>query len=291
MNFAGIVSSAQSQHIQRLERINPTKRRATKTEHEFDLVISSLRSFFPVVIQSDISSLQIRKAVSVTGISLGLLLTSVVFFQSTILLLGVPVIGGALICDIFRRRNLRAKKFEVDYPTFLLSLASAVRTGIDPVEAMIRCRELFDAGSVLVKELNTFKDSLEASNTSTEEALLQFGKTIHHPDLPLFRSALLLSTREGGSLSTCLYRLARVTRQRQSFRRRVRSTIALQKISALGILFCAGALVTIQLATNYSAFVAAYEHPIGKKIINLGFALMLTGAAWLMYMTRERNHA
>ena len=291
MNFISIgFTNTQSSHLERLERLCPTRPKELLVDDSLDRIFSRSKTFFPIIIQSGVSNHQIKKIFSILGGVFLITLILSTLLSSSVPLFAIPIAIILAVLYLLTQRKLRAKKFEADYPTFLLSLASAVRTGIDPLDAIIRCRELFDSESILVKELDSFKELLE-TDSSVEEVLLQFGRTIHHPDLPLFRSALLLSIREGGTLSTCLYRLARVTRQRQSFRRRVRSAIALQKISALGILFCAGTLVAIQLATNYAAFAAAYDHPVGKNIIRAGFSLMFTGAIWLMYMTREKSQS
>lgn len=177
-------------------------------------------------------------------------------------------------------RARRLERFERDYPALLLSLASAVRTGLDPLVAVMRSQALFPAGSPLHEELGKFKGSLE-SGISEEQAIAEFAADLNHPDIKLFRSALFLARREGGSLADSLQRLAAVSRQRQSFRRKVRAALAMQRLSAFGIAGCALLVGIIQASTNPEAMKLTMAHPAGSRLLMLGVALISFGIAWM----------
>lgn len=180
-----------------------------------------------------------------------------------------------------------AESFESDYPAFLLALASAVKTGLDPVAAFCRTEELFMSGSVIRHELAKSRELLE-SGRSEEEVLRQFASTVAHPDLELFRTAFILSRKQGSSLAPCLHRLAKVTRRRQSFRRKMASAVAMQRLSAIGIAACASAMGIMQYITNPTAFAQALRDSTGSKALLLGAVLMTSGLSWMFFLTRRR---
>jgi tight adherence protein B len=189
---------------------------------------------------------------------------------------------------IVRRKVIgRAQAFERDYTAMLLSLASAIRTGLDPLAALVELGKLFSPTSEMFKELAQFKAHVE-SGMQEEEAIRSFGSSIAHPDVRLFTTAFILARREGSSLSECLQRLARVTRQRQSFRRKIRSAVAMQKLSAIGIGASAVVIGMTQSAANPEGLKLALSHPIGSKVLLAGVSLIVVGIAWMFRMARAR---
>lgn len=200
-------------------------------------------------------------------------------------------VGVVLVFQWLVFRNLitrRREAFERDYTAMLLSLASSIRTGLDPLVALIRLKELFSVNSEVRKELIKLSENVDAG-VQEEDALQLFGSTINHPDIPLFRAAFILSRKEGSSLSECLQRLARVTRQRQSFRRKVRSAVAMQKLSAIGIGMCTVAIGGIQMVSNPAAIQAAWNHPVGSKLLCLGVSLVVCGIGWMFKMASPKT--
>ena len=123
----------------------------------------------------------------------------------------------------------RTREFEQDYPTFLLSLASSIRTGLDPVSALKTVSEMLPDKSALRIELTKLSQRLD-SGESEEDAILSFGESVGHPDVSLLTTSLILARRQGSSLGACLGRLNKVTRQRQSFRRKAKAAVAMQRI-------------------------------------------------------------
>jgi Flp pilus assembly protein TadB len=210
-----------------------------------------------------------------------------VFLGSKIPLL----VGGGLsyveYLTLKRKAAARAHSFEKDYTAMLLSLASAIRTGLDPLAAILQLGKLFSPSSEVYKELATLKANVE-SGMQEEEAVRRFGSSIAHPDLRLFITAFILARREGSSLSECLQRLARVTRQRQSFRRKIRSAVAMQKLSAIGIGASAVVIGIIQVSSNPEGLKLALAHPIGSKILGFGIFLIGAGIAWMMRLASTR---
>lgn len=201
--------------------------------------------------------------------------------------------GIALLIPFFsslylkHRASSRARAFEKDYPVLLISLASSIRTGLDPLVALTNSSGLFEKSSEVGKAIVKFASVVD-SGVSEQKAIRSFARDIKHPDIELFRIAFALSRSEGSSLGECLHRLARVTRQRQSFRRKIRSAIAMQKLSAWGISGCAIVIGIIQFATNPKALSDAIAHPTGFKILMAGMLLILSGLIWMLTMTKSK---
>jgi Flp pilus assembly protein TadB len=203
-----------------------------------------------------------------------------------VLFLSIIFLGLWLLC-LSIKANRRAQNFEKDYPAFLISLSSAVRTGLDPLVAFKMSSQLFGVTSELSRAIHATTVILD-SGVSEKIAFSNFAIDIRHPDIELFRSAFVLARSQGASLGECLHRLAKVTRLRQSFRRKTRSAVAMQKLSSLGICTCAVAIGFIQYTTNPKAIADAIEHPIGYKILMVGTFLILAGVVWMFSMTRTR---
>jgi len=233
------------------------------------------------------SASQLRLAQILLIGSCGASLAGLAVFKSPVFLisLALGVVGPVLWLK--RRAFHRAETFERDYPAMLLSLSSSIRTGLDPLVALQRTGELFSPPSEVGNELQALCQNLERGLTE-EQAVRLFGRSIQHPDIRLFQTAFLLARREGSSLSACLQRLVRVTRNRQSFRRKMRGAVAMQKLSALGIAGCAVAIVCIQATTNLGAIKLALEHPVGSRMLAAGLALMSIGIVWMLRMSKAR---
>lgn len=227
------------------------------------------------------------KAVLRAGLSLlfGFLI-SVALRSYVPVVISVGVVGVSWI-RLRRRVSARSQGFEKDYTAMLLSLASAIRTGLDPLAAMLELAKLFAPSSEVHKELVALKLRIE-SGMAEEDAIRRFGGTISHPDLPLFITAFILARREGSSLSECLQRLARVTRQRQSFRRKTRAAVAMQKLSAIGIGLSATAIGVIQVLSNPQGLALATAHPVGSKILLCGVVLIICGIVWMMRLASPK---
>jgi tight adherence protein B len=181
----------------------------------------------------------------------------------------------------------RAERFERDYPSMLIAIASSVRTGSDPLIAMQQARNLFAPDTEVHRELEQFAVRVERGD-SEESSIRHFGSTIDHPDIALFRAAFLLSRKEGSSLGKCLHRLARVTRNRQSFRRKVRAAVAMQKLSSFGIAGCALLIVGFQAVASQEALVRALEHPLGSRMLGAALCLVLAGLIGMLRMSRAK---
>lgn len=208
--------------------------------------------------------------------------------------IGKPVVASLAALPLFvavtvlkKKSRLRAEAFEKDYTAFILALASSVRTGLDPLVALVEERNLFPEASEIHRQLRALQEQIDRG-ASEEDAIRSFAGSIQHPDLALFRTAFILARKEGASLAECLQRLARVTRQRQSFRRKVKGAVAMQKLSSFGIAGCTVVIGVIQFTTNPEAIKVALEHPLGVKLLAGGIGLVVFGLVWMLQLAKPR---
>lgn len=206
--------------------------------------------------------------------------------SSSIFPLLVLLIVPSVLRFILRSKlRLRSAAIERDLPAFLLSLASSLRTGLEPLEALQKTSALFSRSGPLGQSLQQVCSDLDQGIDETEVLkglILRTGSR----DITTFSETFLLARKEGSSLAECLKRLARVSRQRQSFRRKTRAALAMQKLSAIGIGICLFIIALIQLSTNPTSLQDAFAHPIGSKLLVLSFVLFGAGMVWLFRMTQ-----
>ncbi len=258
---------------------------STRSIHEINIPLPKfLRS---LILFAGLEACELRSLLIKVG-SIVLGTTFLIGFFSSLLplLAGVALVLG-LYLSLSRKAFNRTEGFERDYTALLLSLASSVKSGIDPLSALGGSHRLFREGSEMQRELKAFLAKIEGGQ-SEDEAIETFACSINHPDLPLFRSAFSLARKEGSSLAECLQRLARVTRQRQSFRRKIRASVAMQKLSAFGIVACCICIGLVQFISNPSGFQKAIHQPAGVRLMAVGSALMVAGIWWMLRITRSR---
>ena len=181
----------------------------------------------------------------------------------------------------------RCQNFEEDYPAFLISLASCIKSGKDPLQALELVKDLFLDSSILKQKLLEVLSNIQ-EGMSEEEAINNFARDIKHPDIDLFRVAFILSRKEGSGLYKPLRRLTKVTRQRQGFRRKAKAAVAMQKVSAFGILGSVIFIALVQMAMNREQLFQAIASPIGVRLMLLGVVFVAVGIIWMLYMTREK---
>ncbi len=198
------------------------------------------------------------------------------------LLIVIPVLSH------YRRARAlhdRKTRFDADYTTFLTSLASGVRTGLDPLDAMTRTAMLFSSDSVVREYVVGFKAAID-TGVKEEDAIRELAQELEHSDLPLFKTALLIARKEGASLGVSLERLARVTRQRQSFRRKTRAAIAMQKLSAFGMIGCTLLIGLIQYFSNPHAIFDALQTPQAVMLIGGGVVAVVLGVVAILRIAK-----
>lgn len=181
----------------------------------------------------------------------------------------------------------RLSSFERDYPALLIVLSSMIKAGGDPFACLLECRNLFVETSEMYLQLQKISEAIHRGETEAN-AIEKFGDDLDFSEVALLREVLLLGRQQGASLGQALIRLARVTRQRQSFHRKARAALALQRLSSIGMLLCALCILVMQFVANPEAFWRAVNHPVGCIFICSGAGAVLTGVIWMLSLSRRR---
>lgn len=176
------------------------------------------------------------------------------------------------------------KKFDADYPQFLLSTVGLLKTGLTPVGALEAAAKGLESHSLVRAEVNFLVERMRLG-LPEDRSIGVFGETIYHPEIELFIQALLLSRRVGGTLSDTLERLARQARKRQYFRNSANAAVGLQRASIWVIL---AILVSIELyiyATYPILITDAVYDPVGWTVWQIAIVMICIAFLWSKKVT------
>jgi tight adherence protein B len=176
---------------------------------------------------------------------------------------------------LYKNRK-RSNEFEQDYPAFLSIITSLIRAGIHPLDAIIQTENLFPVQSEIYFQIQKIKSNLEQGDPENT-AIMKFCEDLNFNDALSFKLAVVLAKNEGASLSKILYRLSRVTRNRQSFRRKIKSNLATQRLSSIGIILCSICITTSQIIANRDSIVMLKDNEIAILIFGIGLFMQFIG--------------
>jgi Flp pilus assembly protein TadB len=185
------------------------------------------------------------------------------------------------------KRNTHLACFERDYPALLVVLSSMIKAGGDPFSCLLEARNMFAPESEMHRQLERVYDSIQTGD-SEQVAVSIFANDLKFSEVSILKDVLQLGRQEGASLGPALMRLAKVTRQRQSFHRKARAALALQKLSSIGMLLCAISILIMQYFANPEALAIALSHPLGLFAITLGILAVLVGVGWMLKLSQSK---
>lgn len=222
----------------------------------------------------------VQIAISVTAF----LLARVWFFIG-LQLLALTI--GPLVVNNFinRRMNNRFKRFDKDYPQFLLSFVGMLKTGLNPMQALEACALNLEDRSLVRQEVELMLERLRLG-VSEERSIGSFGEDVNHPEIELFVQSLLLSRRVGGNLSEVVDRLARQVRKRQHFRASAVAAVGLQRGS---IKFIMAILISLEAYLYLmwpECVITTWTDPTASKIAQGGLCAILFGLWWVAQVTK-----
>lgn len=197
-------------------------------------------------------------------------------------LLAGPLVMGYIVNN---RMMKRSDKFDEDYPSFLLSLVSLLKTGMNTMTAIETAARGLEDASVVKEELVLMMERLRFG-VSEEKSIGAFGEDIFHSEIELFVQALLLSRRVGGNLSETLDRLAKQVRKRQHFRAAARAAVGMQRGSIWFILGIMAGMETYLYFVYPEAVVNAIQDPLGWQVWQFGIIVILLGIYWVNQVTK-----
>lgn len=205
------------------------------------------------------------------------------FFQALSVAMGPIVMNGLLA----KAMNKRFKKFDRDYPQFLLQLVGLLKTGMNPVQAISATSEGLEIDSLVRIEAEIMLERMRLG-VDEDKSIGGFGEDVNHPEIELFVQALLLSRRVGGTLSDTLDRLSRQVRRRQYFREQAVAAVGLQRGSIWFILSILCALETYIYFVMPAFVVGAIQNPLGWQIWQFGLLMIIGGIFWIRQVTKIR---
>jgi tight adherence protein B len=195
-----------------------------------------------------------------------------------------PSVMNALI---MRSVMARFKRFDKDYPPFLLSLVGLLKTGMNPLQALGTAAKSLEGDSLVREEVELMLERLRLG-VSEERSIGAFGDEVYHAEIELFVQALLLSRSVGGTLSDTLERLAKQVRRRQYFRMMAVAAIGLQRGSIWFIIAIQVSLMTFIYFILPSFIEESFAQPMGWQVWQFGVAVMILGMYWVRKVSNIR---
>jgi tight adherence protein B len=189
-----------------------------------------------------------------------------------------PIAGaasGALpVCYILRRRRLRLKKLEEQFPATLEFLSRAMRAGHAFSVSLEMIHSEFEEPIS-----GEFKRVFDEQNLGMplEAALTRMAGRAPSLDVHFFVSAVLLQKRTGGNLSEVLDKLASLIRERFKLRGRIRAISAHGRMTgaALSVIPVAVGLMMCWVTPGYAHFFA--QDDSGRIMLCAAAALQIIG--------------
>lgn len=179
----------------------------------------------------------------------------------------------------------RYNRFDSDYPAFLLSLVSLMKTGMNTMTALDTSSKGLDEESMVRQEVQLMNERLRYG-VPEEKSVGSFGEDVYHPEIELFVQALLLSRRVGGNLSDTLERLAKQVRRRQYFRKSANAAIGMQRGSIWIILLIMMVMLVYLYVVYPEAITTAIGDESGWMLWQIGICAILLGIFWIRQVTK-----
>jgi tight adherence protein B len=220
-------------------------------------------------------------AIIIASVTLATVVGLLIAFSSRFRLLAVPAafMAGALpFLWLKRRRSVRLKRFEEQFPEALDLLSRAIRAGHAFQTAMGMVAE--EVADPVGPE---FKKTFEQQNYGLplRDALNAMPDRIPLMDVHFFVTAVLIQRDTGGNLSEILDNLARVVRERFKILRQVRVHTAHGRMTGYVLLALPGALGVALSIINRGHMEPLFREHMGQLLL-IGAAVMQTiGYFWI----------
>ena len=287
-SLKNLVDSQRGNNKRRVSKRSTERKSIIETAKETDKVT---RSSSVLTIEKKLKYAQWQEvpviAFHAAEIFLGLLCMGFASFHfNLVLTLAAFFIGPILFRAVLNKKvDTRYKKFDADYPAFILSLVGLLKTGMSVMAAIDAAATGLDDGSLVKQEVVQMSERLRLG-VPEEKSIGSFGEDIHHPEIELFVQALILSRRLGGNLSETLDRLAKQVRKRQYFRSSANAAIGLQKGSIWLIIIMLVFMVVYLSVIFPEAIYGAIAHPIGWQVWQGSILLICFGLFWIKQVTK-----
>jgi tight adherence protein B len=197
------------------------------------------------------------------------------------------LLAGPLIMRLSLRQSVefRSKRFSQDYPQFLMTVVSLLKTGMTPTGALEAAARGLEPGSLVRKEILLMIERVRVG-MSEERSIGVFAEDIEHPEIELFVQSLLLGLRMGGSLADSLERLSRQVRKRQHFKSSAVASVAQQRGSIIAIAIIMGGLAVFVAVAMPRLIAGLCGHPTGWIVVQVCVVAVVVAILWFQNITR-----
>ncbi len=199
-------------------------------------------------------------------------------------LLLIPFGATPSFLIVRQKRRKRAANFAADYPAFLLAASSSLKAGRTVFDAFSRATRLLPESSIMRQEIDILLEALTAG-TSRESALANFGTSVALPDIELFRQACLLALEHGGSFSSVLQRLARVTSDRATLINAAKVSTASMRLTANILLVLTPAFIGLVAVRTDNFIGTLTSNHTATLLMSIGLGIVLVGFMTLREMS------
>jgi tight adherence protein B len=205
-------------------------------------------------------------------------------FRLTVASIPGALIGGALpYLVLMRKRTLRMRRFEEQFPEALDLLSRAIRAGHAFTTAVGMVAD--EAPDPIGPE---FKKTFDEQNFGLplKDALGNLGQRVPLIDVHFFVTAVLIQRETGGNLSEILDNLSHVVRERFKILRQVRVYTAHGRLTGYVLLALPAALAVALFFINPEHMDLLFKERMGQMML-LGAAVMQTiGYFWIRQVVK-----
>ena len=167
-----------------------------------------------------------------------------------------------------RRRMVRLRKFEEQFPEAIDLIARAMRAGLGMVAEEIE--------APVGREFRLLYD-WQNYGMSLPEAMQRFGQRLPLMDAKFFVTAVLTQREAGGNLGEVLDNLSRVIRERFRVKRQIRVLSAHGRMTAAVLMAMPPALAVFFLITSPSYLAELTNDPVGVQLVIGAVVLQIVG--------------
>ena len=209
-------------------------------------------------------------------------LISVVLRQSGLALLLGAIASATPYMVLHRKRTVRIRRFEEQFPEAIDLIARAMRAGHGLTAGLVMVAD--ELGAPVGREFRLLYD-WQNFGMSLPEALQKFAQRIPLLDARFFVTSVLTQRESGGNLSEVLDNLSKVIRDRFRVKRQIRVISAHGRMTGMVLSGLPPSLATYFLVTNPQYFAELTGNPIGVRMMIGALVLQIIGMLIIRKLT------
>jgi tight adherence protein B len=193
-------------------------------------------------------------------------------------------VGASLpILGLRRRRTVRLRKFEEQFPEALDMLSRAMRAGHAFQTALGTTSD--EMAAPVGEELKKVFDR-QNFGLPLNDALKELADRIPLIDVKFFITAVAIQRESGGNLAEILDNLAQVVRERFKIRRQVRVHTAHGRFTGYVLLALPAFLGVALMFINPDLMQLLFQERMGQMLLGVAMVLQVIGFFWIRYVIK-----